>query len=358
MMHLESFGNFSDPGAWEKRIHEARSVLAGAVVRDTDRERDLVNDLVASVGDDEFHVYCRSRSISVNVYAQGPLGVGKGVAVRHRNMPGVVSSASGGKAEVEFFEEGRLRRRQVPESELEVSRWVVVDNSRGGMGKVWPVRDHDYMIAKAVVRDMEAELGRINDALKLVVATPTRPGPDRPGPGRLRMAGRPDTELSDREGNKQEANVMLADILGKFIGKDLDFQMAYRVWFAPKKSVEIVNMESVRVEDIEFDGFTGENGEGQVTYIRITCRSPFGQTCRIDVDKDSPTEFEDLEDDPSPAGRLVMVATSKSAGYPTATTYVVTPASYETTQMLKRMVEVLTHVSSKEEEDRDEGEEA
>ncbi len=340
-MHLESFGMFSDPGAWEKRIHEARAVLAGAVVRNTDRERDLVNDLVAVLGDDEFHVYCRSRGISVNVYAQDAVGIAKGVAVMHRGMPGVVMSASGGRAEVEFFDEGRLRTIKVPESELEVSRWVVVDNSRGGMGKPWPVMEKDYMTSRLVVRDIEAELGRINDALKLVVATP-----DNSKQGRLRMSGRPDIELSDREGKKQKANVMLADILGKFIGKDLDFQMAYRVWFAPKKSVDIVNMESVKVEDIEFDGFQGEKGDGNVTYIRITCRSPFGQTCRIDVDKDSPTDFEDLEKDPSPAGRLVMVATSKTGGYPTATTYVVTPASYETTRMLKRMVEVLNHISN------------
>jgi hypothetical protein len=348
MMYLESFGTFSDPGTWEKRIHEARSRLAGSVVRDTDRERDLVNDLVAAVGDDEFHVYCRSRGISVKVYAQGSVDITKGTAVRHMNKPGVVRSVSGQNAEIEFFEQGRIITKMVPKSDLEVSKWVVVDNSKGGLGRVWPVRDHDFMITRAVVRDMETELSRINDALKMVVSTP-----GSPKPGRLRMSGRPNIELSDREGKKQEANVMLADILGKFIGKDLDFQMAYRVWFAPKKSVDIVNMESVKVEDIEFDGFQGEKGDGNVTYIRITCRSPFGQTCRIDVDKDSPTEFEDLEKDPSPEGKLVMVATSKTSGYPTATTYVVTPASYETTKMLKSIVEVLTHISKQDEDKQD-----
>lgn len=284
MAHLESWPG--DPASdWKSKIYRVEHIVSDKKADfDDDLASAIVGDVVAVAdADSGFFVYCRSRGILVY---SGPEAR---EVVDNSPMTGVVA-------------------RKVAMTPLE------------------------YRIHFAKVRDIQSNLAKLRERITMVVRT--RSGR---GKGRLTIGGNDARNITPGAMSKQKANQVFDRSIGhRWLGQELEFQMAYELSLAPGKKFDIVERHMVRVDDMELDFI-------ERAFVKIHCKSPFGQGCRIDVSADSPTTFDDLEDDPSPEGRLVMVPEDRS-GYPSASSYVITPCSWPATNMLSDVVAFLRTV--------------
>ena len=304
MAYLESYSQFGQGFDWKKMIHSVEGVVQqGGSDSDPDLARDIVDDVIAATDGDDFFVYCRSKG----VFLTGSHGTSDGGVVTARGAAGQGA-------------------RQVQAEALE-----------------W------NMYLKRVQKIAE-KLEKLNDGLKMVIETPAAGGPQLAYSGDKYRLGKdkdapPMHPITNTDILKGETRARFRETVGApFLGKEYDMQLAYKVMYARGKSLEVVSMHKVRIEDMEYSLSGGE------VFVRIRCESPFGQPCIMDVDRHSPTEFEDLETAPAMQGGLLMLPVGRAEGgaeYPTALSYSATPASWDSQEMLGKLVDYLKDVKGR-----------